>query len=72
MLPTWYAAITAIGGVVFLFAGAALAHSGFYAPDGAYALIGTIVFLVWILLTTAELIQHAAAEQEAPRPVLAQ
>ena len=72
VLPTWYAAITAIGGIVFLFGGAALAHSGFYAPDGAYAMIGTIVFLVWTLITTGELIQHAAAEQEAPRPVMAQ
>ena len=72
VLPAWYAAITAIGGVVFLFGGGALTFSGFYSPQGTYWWIATVVFLVWTLVTTAELVQHAAAGQEAPRAAMAQ
>jgi hypothetical protein len=71
VLPSWYAATTAAGGILFLFGGGALAHSGFYAPNGAYWWIATIAFLVWTLITTAELIQHAAVEQEAHQTVMA-
>lgn len=71
VLPAWYAALTAIGGVVFLFGGGALTFSGFYAPQGTYWWISTVVFLVWTLITTVELVQHAAAGQEAPRAAMA-
>ena len=71
VLPTWYAVTTAIGGVVFLFGGGALTYSGFYSPDGTYSWISTIAFLVWTLITTAELIQHAATEEEAPQAAMA-
>jgi hypothetical protein len=70
-LPIWYAATTAIGGILFLFGGGALVHSGFYAPNGTYWWIATIAFLVWTLITTAELIQHATVEQEAHQTVMA-
>ncbi len=72
VLPVWYAALTAIGGVVFVFGGGALTFSGFYSPQGTYWWISTVVFLVWTLITTAELVQHAAAGQPAPRAAMAQ
>ena len=72
VLPAWYATLTAIGGVVFLFGGGALTFSGFYSPQGTYWWIATVVFLVWTLITTVELVQHAAAGQEAPRAAMAQ
>ena len=71
VLPGWYATITAIGGVVFLFGGGALTFSGFYSPQGTYWWIATVAFLVWALITTVELVQHAAAGQEAPRAAMA-
>jgi len=71
-LPSWYAILTAIGGVLFLFGGGALTFSGFYSPQGTYWWISTVVFLAWTLVTTAELVQHAEAGQEAPRAAMAQ
>ncbi len=71
VLPSWYAILTAIGGVVLLFGGGALTYSGFYSPQGTYWWIATVVFLVWTLITTAELVQHAAAGQESPRAAMA-
>jgi hypothetical protein len=72
VLPSWYAILTTIGGVVFLFGGGALTFSGFYSPQGTYWWISTVVFLAWTLVTTAELVQHAQAGQEAPRAAMAQ
>jgi hypothetical protein len=60
VLPRWYAFLTAIGGVVFLFGGGALTFSGFYSPLGTYWWFATVVFLVWTLVTTVELVQHAS------------
>lgn len=71
VLPTWYAATTAVAGVLFLLGGGALTYSGFYSPDGAYSWISTIAFLVWTLITSAELIQHAEVAQEAPQTAMA-
>ena len=72
VFPGWYAIVCTVAGIVFVFGGGALVHSGFYSPDGAYSMIVNIVFVVWMLVTTSLLVQHAAAaEQEAPRPVMA-
>ena len=72
VLPGWYAVLTWIGGVVFLFGGGALTYSGFYSPQGTYWWIATVSFLVWSLITTVELFQHAEVGQEVPRPAMAQ
>ena len=72
VLPAWYATVTTVAGVVFVFGGGALTFSGFYSPQGTYWWFATVVFLVWTLVTTAELVQHAAAGQEAPRAAMAQ
>jgi hypothetical protein len=60
-LPAWYAVLTALAGVVFLFGGAALTFSGFYSPQGTYWWIATVTFLVWTLITTVELVRKPAS-----------
>ena len=70
-LPAWYAIASAVGGVIFLFGGGALTFSGFYSPEGAYTAIGTLVFLLWVLITTVELVRHLGRSTEAPGPVAA-
>ena len=61
VLPAWYAVLTALAGVVFLFGGAALTFSGFYSPQGTYWWIATVTFLVWTLITTVELVRKPAS-----------
>jgi hypothetical protein len=50
--------------ILVLLGGTTLASDGFWAPDGAYALIGEIVLLVWIAVVSAFL----AMRSEAPQP----
>jgi len=52
LFPGWYAPAGGLAALAFLFGGGALAAKGFYAPDGGYALITTIAFLVWVLVTS--------------------
>jgi hypothetical protein len=69
ILPVWYAQASALAGLVVLFSGGALAHSGFYSPTGAYAYIGFVVFLAWLLVTSWLLIVRAEqAPRAAPTP----
>ena len=42
--------------------GGALAHSGFYRPDGPWSFVTLIVFLVWTLVTSGWLAWRAAGE----------
>ncbi len=53
LFPAWYAPAGGLAALAFLFGGGALTAKGFYAPDGGYALIVTIAFLVWALVTSA-------------------
>lgn len=64
LFPRWYAAPAGLAALAFLFGGGALALKGFYAPDGAYALITTIAFLVWVLVTSVLLAFEQGGRRE--------
>lgn len=63
ILPRWYGAVSALASLIFVFGGAAIAHSGFYAPFQAYSFIVLIAFLVWVLVTTGLLMKQAGGER---------
>lgn len=65
IFPVWYAAGSGILAVALAFGGAALTHDGFYAPDGAYAVITLIAFLAWTLVTSGLLMTKAQAAESA-------
>jgi hypothetical protein len=60
--PRWWAAVSGGAAVVMISGGAALAHSGFYRPDGPWAFVTLIVFLVWTLGTSGWLVVRTHAE----------
>ena len=57
-LPRWYGLASGLAAVVVVVSGGAFTHDGFYAPDGAYALIATLVSLVWVLVTSVLLMRQ--------------
>ena len=63
VLPAWYGGASAVAALVMFTSAGALSYKGFYSPDGAYAYISLIVFLVWTLLTAALLTRLAAGEE---------
>jgi hypothetical protein len=62
--PGWYAPAGGLAALVLLFGGGALAQSGFYRPDGPYAFVALLVFLVWTLVTSVLLGARAKAAVE--------
>jgi hypothetical protein len=68
LFPQWWTALSGLGAVVMVSGGGALAHSGFYRPDGPWAFITLIVFLVWTVVTSAWLAMRAEAGP-SPAPV---
>ena len=64
LFPRWYAWFGSLAALVILVNGGALAYKGFYAPNGGFGLIGTIVFLVWVLATSV-LLMRTSGEKEA-------
>lgn len=71
ILPQWYGWTGTLAALALLFSGGALAHKGFYAPDGAYGLITLFVFLVWMLATSILLILRAPAAEPVRAPAAA-
>ncbi len=68
--PRWWAQLSGLAAVVMVSGGAAPAHSGFYRPDGPWAFVTLIVFLVWTLVTSGWLVMRTHAEA-APKPAAA-
>lgn len=60
--PQWWAGTSGVAAVVMVSGGGALAHSGFYRPDGAWSFVTLIVFLVWTLVTSGWLVMRTHAE----------
>ncbi len=60
--PRWWAGTSGFASIVMVTGGGALAQSGFYTPDGAWAFVTLVVFLVWMLVTSGWLVwrTHAA------------
>jgi hypothetical protein len=50
--PRLWAWVSAVAAIVMVSGGGALAHSGFYRPDGPWAFVTLVVFLVWVLVTS--------------------
>ena len=65
LYPEWWTALSGAGAVVMVSGGGALSQSGFYRPDGPWAYVTLIVFLVWTLVTSGWLAVRAEAA-EAP------
>jgi hypothetical protein len=55
---------------VLVSGGGALAHSGFYRPDGPWAFVTLIFFLAWVLVTSGWLVMRTHAEA-APKAAAA-
>jgi hypothetical protein len=56
-LPEWLGIGSGVAGLVFLLNGTTWAQDGFWAPDGAFGVISFLVFLVWTVATSVELIR---------------
>jgi hypothetical protein len=65
LFPGWWTALSGLGAVVMVSGGGALANGGFYRPDGPWAFVTLIVFLVWTLVTSGWL-ALGAKEGAAP------
>jgi hypothetical protein len=70
LFPRWWAQVSGLAAVVLVSGGATLAHSGFYRPDGPWAFVTLIVFLVWTLVTSGWLVMRTHAEP-APKAAAA-
>jgi hypothetical protein len=60
--PRWWAQLSGLAAIVMVSGGGALAHSGFYRPDGPWAFVTLINFLVWTLVTSGWLVMRTHAE----------
>lgn len=74
IFPEWYAPLGLVGAVLMGVGGITVARTGFIAPDGGYAMIALIAFLVWTVLTSGLLYMYgearARAHHGAPLPVV--
>lgn len=68
VLPQWFGAAGLFATLVLVVSGGALDQKGFYAPDGAYAVIALIVFLAWTLVASVFLVMRPPADQVEPAP----
>lgn len=71
IFPSWFGWLSAAGAVWFVLGGVSWARDGFFAVDGGVTMIGLIVFLAWVLVGSALLVQHAGATEPAPRSATA-
>jgi hypothetical protein len=62
VFPGLWTALSGAAAVAMISGGGALAHSGFYRPDGPWAFVTLIVFLVWTLFTSGWLVMRTHAE----------
>ena len=62
VFPRWWAGTSGAAAVVMISGGGALAHSGFYRPDGPWSFVTLIVFLAWTLVTSGWLVMRTHAE----------
>jgi hypothetical protein len=62
LFPRLWAQLSGVAAVVMVSGGGALAHSGFYRPDGPWAFVTLIIFLVWTLVTSGWLVMRTHAE----------
>ena len=58
------AGVTAV--VLVLLGGTTWAGNGFWAPDGAYALVSEVVWLVWIVVLSGFLTMRSPSTVRAP------
>jgi hypothetical protein len=63
VFPQWFGAAGLLVALVVLVSGGALDQRGFYAPDGAYAIISLIVFLAWTLAASAFLVMRPLGDK---------
>jgi hypothetical protein len=69
VLPAWYAYASLAGAVVFLLGGLAVRMSGFFSPIGAMPLIASLVFALWVLISSVLLVLRLSVGTEA-RPAV--
>ena len=62
VFPRSWAGLSGVAAVIMVSGGGAIAHSGFYRPDGPWAFVTLIVFLVWTLVTSGWLVMRTHAE----------
>jgi hypothetical protein len=67
-LPGRYGYLSAAGGVVFVLGGVSIRMFEFFSPEGAMPLIGSVVFAVWVLLTSILLVRKLAGESVVASP----
>jgi hypothetical protein len=56
----WYAGLSAVGAVLFALTGCAMREHGFFSPAGAMPWIGFVGFALWVLVSSALLVQKLA------------
>jgi hypothetical protein len=70
VFPSWFNAAAGIAAIAFLVSGATFASDGFFAPGGGYALITTVAFMAWAVVSSSILLRQLQPA-EAPRPATA-
>lgn len=65
IFPQWHAWADGIAALLFLLGGTTWAKDGFWAPDRAYGTITFLLFLAWLVVTSALLVRRAETA-EAP------
>ncbi len=61
VLPEWYAWLTLAGSVIFFVGALSLRTKGFFSVTGGMSFIAFLVFAVWVLISSALLVQKTAA-----------
>jgi hypothetical protein len=70
ILPNWLGWAGVVGALVIVLGGTTWATDGFWAPDGGFAFITLIVFLLWLLVASVLLLMRPAGAAESVRPAV--
>lgn len=69
-LPSWYALLSLLGGVIFIVSGLSLQDTGFFSITGGMGLIGFLSVAVWVGLSSVLLFQRVGAEAPSAVPAM--
>jgi hypothetical protein len=66
LVPAWFGVGFMIGGLLVWLGATTFAHSGFWAPDGAYGFFAIAVALAWMFTMSALLLRLEPTTEQAP------
>jgi hypothetical protein len=66
LVPAWFGWAFMVGGFVVFLGGTTFAHSGFWAPDGAFGFFAIAVALAWMFTMSGLLLRLEPTTERAP------